>query len=300
LAVSWSFVGGGTPQADRKKSVGRQGAAPVRNADESPPPDQGPLVEAAQPVVPDVPFSPSRMDGPAWSPARRARRTRLAEASRDLADLYEVAIDLVGNTDAPARMLLLGHCMREIGNRLPDILNPDLPGRSKQDEAVRSLAVTWRAAGLSLGGADQDDDGPSIPLPRQIVASIESVVQAFESGETANYAKASFLVLGGVPDDLMDAVRNPDPAVSALLRTRRYFMRHTHAGVEDHSAADEAELQGCLSHFEHVLDVRLGDWWEARLSIQDILAKANARVAAPARPGEENDLLSQDTGAKDV
>ena len=97
---------------------------------------------------------------------------RLAETSRDLADLYEVAIDLVANPDAPARMLLLGHCMREIGNRLPEILNPDLPGRSRQDEAVRSLAGDWRAAGLSLSldRADDTEGGrAAVPVPRQIV-----------------------------------------------------------------------------------------------------------------------------------
>jgi hypothetical protein len=196
-------------------------------------------------------------------------------------------------------MLLLGHCMREIGNRLPEILNPDIPGRSKQDKAVQSLAGAWRAAGLG-GSARADDPGPAISVPRQIVASVESVVAGFESGETANYAKAAFLVQGTVPNDLTGAARNPDPAVSALLRSRRFFMNHTHAGVEDRQAVDEVELQEHVNHFEYVLDVRLGDWWEARLSIQDILAKANARVATSAQADEADDSLSQDTGVEGV
>src|SRR5262249_27623561 len=128
----------------------------------------------------------------------------------------------------------------------------------------------------------------------------ESVVAAFESGETANYAKASFLVTGNVPEDLTDAVKNPDPGVAALLKTRRYFLGHTHAGAKDRQAADEAELQERVSHFEHVLEVRLGDWWEARLSVQDILARANARAVAPDQADEVNDSLSQDTDAKDA
>ncbi len=274
----------------------------MRGPGESGVPVTGSPSDVTQPAI-DVTVSPGRMSGSAWSPARHERMARLAETSRDLADLYEVAIDLVANPDAPARMLLLGHCMREIGNRLPEILNPDLPGRSRQDEAVRSLAGDWRTAGLSLsldGFDDAAGGGAAIPVSRQIVASVESVVAAFESGETANYAKASFLVTGNVPEDLTDAVKNPDPGVAALLKTRRYFMGHTHAGVKDRQAADEAELQEHVSHFEHVLDVRLGDWWEARLSVQDILARANARAETPDQADKVNDSLSQDTGTKDV
>ncbi len=285
----------------RRKSAVGQHLAPVRGASEPRLPVTGSSPEVTQPAVTDITVNPGRMSGSAWSPARRERMARLAETSRDLADLYEVAIDLLGNPDAPARMLLLGHCMREVGNRLPEILNPDLPGRSRQDEAVRSLAGGWRAVGLSLDGADDaEGGGTAIPVPRQIVASVESVVAAFESGETANYAKASFLVTGNVPENLTDAVKNPDPGVAALLKTRRYFMGHTHAGVKDRQAADEAELQEHASHFEHVLDVRLGDWWEARLSVQDILARANARAVTPDQAEAVNDSLSQDTGAKDV
>lgn len=301
MPVSWSFVWRGWPRARRRQSAVGQDDAPGREVGESRLSVQGSPPDADQAVVPTVTLSPGRMGGPAWSPARRARRSRLAEASRDLADLYEVAIDLVGNPDAPARMLLLGHCMREIGNRLPEILNPDLPGRSKLDKAVQSLVADWRAAGPRLSEVEQSDDPtPAISVPRKIAASLESVVAEFEYGETANYAKASFLVVGSVPDNLSVAAKNPDPAVSALVRTRRYFMGHTHAGVEDRQAPDEAELEEHVSHFEYVLDVRLGDWWEARVSIQDILARANARVAISAQADSADDPVSQGTGANDV
>jgi len=221
------------------------------------------------------------MDGPAWSPARRDRRARLvAAASRDLAELYEAAIDLLGDPGSPGRMFLLSHCMREIGNRLPNILNPELPDSSGQSEAVKHLAEAWRAAGLGVQivGAEESTQAPDVSVPRVVAAAIEIVVAEFELGQRANYAKGSFLVQGVVPPDIAGAARNPDPSVQAFLGSRRFFMRHTHAGDEDRQPPREEEIQDRVSHFEQVLDARLGDWWAVQADVRDLVKMANERI----------------------
>src|ERR1700689_259293 len=158
------------------------------------------------------------MRGPAWSPARRERRIRLAGASIDLAELYEAAVDLLGAPAAPARMLLLGHCIREVSNRLPNILRPDLPERSEQDKAVAALVGVWRTADVKIeASVDVTADAP-ISVPHHIAVQVEDLVTAFESGQGANYAKAAFLVTGSVPDDPSAVAKNPDPAVSDFLK----------------------------------------------------------------------------------
>ena len=225
------------------------------------------------------------MDGPAWSPARRDRRARLAAAaSRDLAELYEAAIDLLGDPSRPARMLLLGHCMREIGNRLPNILNPDLPDSSNQDLAVEQLAEAWRAAGLGVQivGAEDSTPAPDVSVPRGVAAAIESVVAEYEVGQRANYAKGSFLVQGVVPPDLAGAATNPDPSVQAFLRSKGFFMGYTHAGKKDRPPPREEEIQDRVRHFEDVLDARLGDWWAVQADVHDLVTRANERRPQPA------------------
>ncbi len=220
-------------------------------------------------------------DGPAWSPARRDRRARLAAAaSRDLAELYETAIDLLGDPDRPARMLLLGHCMREIINRLPKILNPELPDPSGRTQALEHLAAAWRAAGLGVRivGSEESTQAPDVSVPRAVAAAIETVVAEFELGQGANYAKGSFLVQGVVPPDPVGAARNPDPSVQAFLDSKRFFMRHTHAGDEDRQPPPEEEIQDRVSHFEQVLDARLGDWWAVQADVRDLVTRANERL----------------------
>ncbi len=220
------------------------------------------------------------MDGPAWSPARRDRRARLAAAaSRDLAELYEAAIDLLGDPGRPARMFLLGHCMREIGNRLPNILNPELPNPSGQTRAVKQLAEAWRAAGLGVQivGAEESTQAPDVSVPRVVAAAIETVVAEFELGRGANYAKGSFLVQGVVPPDPAGAATNPDPSVQAFLGSRSFFMRHTHAGDEDRQPPREEEIQDRVHHFEQVIDARLGDWWAVQADVRDLVTRANER-----------------------
>jgi hypothetical protein len=235
------------------------------------------------------------MDGPVWSPARRNRRDRLAAAaSRDIAELYEAAIDLLGDPGRPARMLLLGHCMREIGNRLPSIMNPELPDPSGQTKALEQLAEAWRAAGLGVRivGAEESTQAPDLSVPRVVAAAIETVVAEFELGRGANYAKGSFLVQGVVPPDPVGAARNPDPSVQAFLDSRRFFMGHTHAGDEDRQPPREEEIQDRVHHFEHVLDARLGDWWAVQADVRDLVTRANERLpqtggGRPARAPDE-------------
>jgi len=219
------------------------------------------------------------MDGPAWSPARRDRRARLAAVSRDIAELYEAAIDILGDPGSPARMLLLGHCMREISNRLPDILNPELPDSSKQNLAVEQLAKAWRASGLGaqLVGADESTQAPDVSVPRGVAAAIETVVAEYEVGRRANYAKGSFLVQGVVPPNLAGTATNPDPSVQAFLRSKRFFMDYTHAGDEDRPPPREEEIQDRVRHFEDVLDARLGDWWAVQAEVRDLVTRANER-----------------------
>ncbi len=232
------------------------------------------------------------MDGPAWSPARRDRRARLAAVSRDIAELYEAAIDILGDPGSPARMLLLGHCMREISNRLPDILNPELPDSSKQNLAVEQLAKAWRASGLGaqLVGADESTQAPDVSVPRGVAAAIETVVAEYEVGRRANYAKGSFLVQGVVPPNLAGTATNPDPSVQAFLRSKRFFMDYTHAGDEDRPPPHEEEIQDRVHHFEDVLDARLGDWWAVQADVRDLVTRANERRPQTAEgPGDSGD-----------
>jgi len=233
------------------------------------------------------------MDGPAWSPARRDRRARLAAAaSRDLAELYEAAIDMLGDPGRPARMFLLGHCMREIGNRLPNILTPELPDSSKQNLAVEQLAEAWRAAGLGVQivGSEESTQSPDVSVPRGVAAAIETVVAEYELGHRANYAKGSFLVQGVIPPDLAGAAANPDPSVQAFLRSKGFFMGHTHAGEEDRPPPREEEIQDRVRHFEDVLDARLGDWWAVQADVRDLVTRANERRPQTAEgPGDSGD-----------
>lgn len=232
------------------------------------------------------------MDGPAWSPARRDRRARLAAASRDVAELYEAAIDMLSDPGSPARMFLLSHCMREIGNRLPNILNPELPNSSQQNLAVEQLAKAWRAAdvGIQIVGAEESTQAPDVSVPRVVAVAIETVVAEYEVGQRANYAKGSFLVQGVVSPDPAGPTRNRDPSVQAFLGSRSFFMGHTHAGNKDRPPPREEEIQDRVRHFEDVLDARLGDWWAVQADVRDLVMRANERRPQTAEdPGDRGD-----------
>jgi hypothetical protein len=97
-------------------------------------------------------------------------------------------------------------------------------------------------------------------------------------------------VQGVVPPDLADAATNPDPSVQAFLRSKGFFMGHTHAGEEDRRPPREEEIQDRVRHFEDVLDARLGDWWAVQADVHDLVTRANEQRPQTAEgPGDSGD-----------
>jgi hypothetical protein len=123
-----------------------------------------------------------------------------------LKEPYEAAVVLMETPDFPARLHLVGHCVREICNRLPDYY----PGatrvvRARVDYAthVRAIAASWTAAGMGLDGSvlRQPREGgleasepAAIPLPAEIVEKLAGLLldHSEASGTNREAARAVY------------------------------------------------------------------------------------------------------------
>ena len=253
--------------------------------------------------------SQNRMSGPAWNDDRRRRQADLAACRPALGELYETAVDLLGNTTAPGRIPLLAHCMREIGNRLPDALGAELPDRANYDKAMAALATWWLDAGMPVSPLDgtDDDANPAVRLSPAVAAAVMDVVVKYGLGAVSNQARATYLARGGLPLEFSKAIQdyssgqsNPaqlldhaqahrDPSVRALLQTHDFFQGYAHIGTKDREPPAETELSDRVRHYELAIDSRIGGWWELYDDLHDLLETIN----------DETGRASVDDGAPD-
>jgi hypothetical protein len=248
------------------------------------------------------------MSGAIWTDDRRRRQASLTALRPILGELYEAAIDLLGNPSAPARIPLLAHCMRELGNRLPDALGAELPERATQDEAVKALANRWFEEGLSVSPLDPDDHSirPSVRLSPLALNAVIDVVVQHELGSIANYARGAYLVQGALPPDLTSAISAfmngrsdssrlrdhvGDPVVRAIVETRGFFQGLAHVARQEHRPPSGGALLDQVRYLETAIDGRVGDWWELRADLEDLMALANedADPRGDEEPGQAED-----------
>jgi hypothetical protein len=127
---------------------------------------------------------------PEWTPRRRQLYDRLAERAAPLAGLYASGVFFLASSTWPGRHHLLGHCVREIVQRLPEFLDPQPRSRAQRDEALRSFVDAWLGAGLPTTSTGfvpfvselQEEDGAAavtgVPIAGDAVAVPSNVAEA--------------------------------------------------------------------------------------------------------------------------
>ena len=163
------------------------------------------------------------MSGPAWTDDRRRRQADLAACRPALGELYETAVDLLGDTTAPGRIPLLADCMREIGNRsLPDALGAVLPDRASYDKATAALATRWLDAGMPVSPLDATDDdaSPAVRLSPAVAAAVMDVVVKYGLGTSPARQELRISPVADFPS----SSRRRSKSTQAGSRTLRSFL----------------------------------------------------------------------------
>lgn len=207
-----------------------------------------------------------------------------------LGQLYSRAVEIAdgynqNSPDAELDMVLLGHCMRELMNSLPDALGDEtLTGKKHlEDEALGHLRECLE---------EECDDRTFVPqdgfarVPERTAAAVDAFRKAAGTGTLAKRQNASIA-----------ATRNRDstsPALVAWEQSQRFFMGYAHVkrSGDKRQLPRRDEVLTRLSDFEDVLVGRMGRFFETKTAMQAVLKKANRHqkdrtYAAPS----ENDVL---------
>jgi len=215
------------------------------------------------------------MTGPsAFMDDRQQRILTALEGKRlELANFYRTALMLLGGElevlDRRTRIAFIGHCMRELMNRVLGALGrPTAPKfKPSSGDQVKALPdLLARFPELELEG-----EGGSIPVPQEVAAAMDKLF------------KASIHEKRRVRDDVAALITDDGNAshvaVSSWIESRDYFVKWAHLHERDVAESDlpsDDEIRKRVGIFEELLDGVVTAFFTNRHSIDDLLKEINA------------------------
>ena len=227
-----------------------------------------------------------------WDDPRRALHAQLEEVSNKLAGVYRRAIFLLDEVtpigEELVRIALVGHCMRELMNRLPDVLN-DVPGMLRPEgpdsSSLRSKLLE------SLDAAEEPStSGTVVSVNVEIIESLQLFAAAVRAETARAEEKDSVSVT---------QTRATKPwAVREWRAAREFFVELTHIDSRVSDDADakrlpsDAEVQRHLVIVEAVLRSRLSGFFQSRREIDQRLASINELIPDAPTAEEVREILA--------
>jgi hypothetical protein len=197
----------------------------------------------------------------------------------ELAKLYYAAVRLLVERQNPARVYLVAHCVREIGNRLPDYL-PDVPVRKrvKYNDYLERIAPRWEklpSPPFEMAGAN-GEPAAQVPIPLDLFRMISSLVEDHLAGSSSHRARAehAFAFL----DEGMSADRAHLTALSERWRgVIEWFVIRAHLRNPQQRppSLDVRECERQFKVFENMLYSSLNPFFKPMEKLDEILEETN-------------------------
>lgn len=201
-----------------------------------------------------------------------------------LADFYEATIRLISDVAFPARFRLIGHSVREIRNRLPDVIAGRMRGgRLDYVSPMDAIAKEWERAGFGQDGSLPISDRasqtsstaqPGITIPVKLYGRIGSFINAHLTARDKKSDAAIRLFKACDTNNRHGETLNP--VISQWLDVTEWFMRKTHDSGEDPSSFDEQELQDKFQIFEASLRGLSRGFYSTLDELDEILEDTNS------------------------
>lgn len=223
-----------------------------------------------------------------WNDERRALYDQLRGLDPELAGLYRQAIDLLSTPAVPGerkvRLALIGHCVRELINTLPDALG-DVEGfpADKGNEGKRSREALVAEYELFSGTpidatlVDETDDSGQpnlVVVPQSLLDGVGRWVTSAKAGALREAQRDSVVVLGHV--DTRDPALKPWKSARDFVMGFAHFRRNYPLGSVPEVFPTDEELLAQLAYIEASLRNRLGAFFDSLDELQDLIDEANA------------------------
>jgi len=193
-----------------------------------------------------------------------------------LAEAYEAAVRLIGCPEFPARLHLVSHLVRDIANRLPDVLEGTTSERVEYVNILDDIDQLWRKRfphATDYGDQAVAQDVSSVVLPEPLFRKLEGLLHLHrESRRRLRPQERLFR------SELSPEVASPvlvRPMVKQFEDVCNWFQTHTHLRNETGGIPNERELVQNFENFERVLVGIKGQFFTNIGEIDEILQDTN-------------------------
>lgn len=201
-----------------------------------------------------------------------------------LGELYEGALRLLHENQLPGYTRFVSHAVREIRNRLPEVLAGFKGGKHLEyKDRVESLKNLWDAIPImkydvSRTGRDTSlprDNQDLVSVPLKIIRELDALIRdhSLVSETRQEAAKRLFEAANSVGIDQASPL---DPTIDKWLDVTEWFMELAHDSGKVDADIDLAELMKMFAQFEGIINSLVGHFYSTTDTIDEILQEANA------------------------
>jgi hypothetical protein len=217
-----------------------------------------------------------------WTERRRELRVWFERNARSLGELYEGSLKILFEPNFPGKTRFVAHAVREIRNRLPDVI-AGKKGGSRVDYVSRCdlISKEWNKAGFSSDGklptavldgqSLQESDIPiPSPLFKIIAILIKDHVEAREKPSEAQLRL--FEAIAPENQKLRDALR---PVVDQWLKVTEWSVKKVHYSGTKDEGVDLEYIIRQFELFEASLSSIIQSFFKGIEELDEILEDAN-------------------------
>ena len=217
----------------------------------------------------------------------KAQRLRLTPRQRELLDwfdrnapslreAYEAVIRLLSVPNFPARVPLIGHLVREIANRLPDVIEGGTSDRVQYKNMLDDIAPLWQKH-FHPKPDYSDTSGPSVhvsgALSSQLFKKIDKLVSVHRESRSRPRPEERLF-----RSEVLGEVETPDllrPMERQFRKICGWFMAKTHLQNTVGGPVPESELVHKFELFERTLFALKGQFFKGIGELDEILQDTN-------------------------
>lgn len=195
----------------------------------------------------------------------------LNKHDKNLSELYEGALCLNNRESFPAKNRLIAHCLREIGNRLPEAVSVIVPGRVEYTKLVNDFFEEWSLEYSPIVPPVEGVDKICISFP--LAQKINNLVDEHKKASHRNIEKARRL-FHALDSDNITENESLFPLIRQWTDEGGWFTCVAHGGT-----TTDQEIGQKLLKFEEALLCFIGFYFEGHKKICEVIEKYN--VGAP-------------------
>lgn len=200
-----------------------------------------------------------------------------------LGELYEGSLKMLYGLGFPGRVRFVSHAVREIRNRLPDVISgfknkPGVQYKNRLDVISRA----WNRNGLPMDGTlavnigeTKEPLSDSITLPKIVFREIGKLIREHNDAREKPIDSAKRLFTGTTEEDVA-LENNLRPVLDQWLDVTKWFVKKAHDSGQVDGSVDPRLLQEKFEIFETTLGAILGSFFSTVKDLDEILEEANS------------------------